>query len=318
MAEAEERADGLGGRLLGGLALVAATVLWAAAVWLGFYRPEVIEPYGREARFAVLTLAWAIPFLLMLAAWLALRRARRALAAARALHAETDVLARQLWAARSAAVPAGEPGAQGKIQGDIEPEAAPPASAAATTEPAEDPHEPGSTILRSPRATETAPPPAGASPQDTLWAALDFPRSEADIAGFEALRRAMADDPALAGVIRTAQHVLSLLAQEGVHLDAGSAPPPGPEVWRLYLKGTRGPAIASLGEVDDRESLALTVGRLRRDPAFRSAAQRFVAAFDAWLAGFAPGAEDAALARVAASRSARAFRLLGRATGSFG
>ncbi|WP_209424402.1 hypothetical protein [Pararhodobacter sp. SW119] len=316
MAEADDREAGLGGELKTALGLIAATVLWGGAIWVALNRPDLTDPYGPEARFAALAVAWGIPLLLTILSWATLRRAREALAAARALHAETDALARHMAEARrtsgsqSAAAPAAWP--------EAEPKPAAPAPAPQTETPTPDPT--ADIIQRVPRAPLAAgePTPTRTTPPDALWAALDFPRSESDEAAFAALRRAMADEPSLADVIRTAQHVLSLLAQEGVHLQSTDRSPPPPEVWRHYVDGTRGPALAPLGEPEDRESLALTVGRLRRDPAFRSAAHRFVAAFDTWLAGFARNADDVTLQRVGSSRTARAFRLLGRATGSFG
>jgi hypothetical protein len=306
MAETEHRLNGRLGPLLAGLGLAAATVVWIAAVWFALYRPEALAPFGAEVRLAALALIWALPLLLTLLAWNAWRQARAALHEARALHAETDALARQLRAARAAALPS-----------ERQPERAPTAAMAPQPEPA------GSrkSKKRAPGARNAPAPQSPVHPDapEIPWSALDFPRSETDTEGFKALRRAMEGDPKLATVIRTAQHVLSLLAQEGVHLEGHDpAPPVPPEVLRQYASGVRGPAIAVLGATEDRESLALAVGRLRRDPAFRSAAHQFVAAFDTWLASIIPSADDATLARIAVSRSGRAFRLIGRATGTFG
>lgn len=298
MADTQRDADSPARRLLVWLALLLATVLWIAAVWLGFYRPDLIAPFGPEARLAVLAIAWALPLLLTVSGWLTLRRARRALAEARSLFAETERLARRLRAV-DAAPKRSEPAGDGPTP---KPAASTPPTAAATTT-----DQPVASPARDPISASRA----------TLWAALDFPRSEADEAGFDALRSALAGDPKLAAVIRRAQLVLSLLAQEGIKPDAVQSRP-APELWRLYAAGTRGNAIAALGEVGDRDLLSLTVGRMRRDPAFRSAAHRFVAAFDTWLLTFLPEADDADLARLANSRCGRAFRLLGRATGSFG
>ena len=291
MADTQRDADSPARRLLVGLALLLATVLWIAAIWLGFSRPDLIAPFGAEARLAVLAIAWALPLLLTVSGWLALRRARRALAEARTLFAETEALARRLKSA-DAAPKRSEPARNGPTSKS----AAPVPTDQTVASPARDPN---------------------SASRATLWAALDFPRSEADEAGFDALRSALAGDPKLAAVIRSAHLVLSLLAQEGIKLDAVQGRP-APELWRLYAAGTRGNAIAALGEVGDRDLLSLTVGRMRRDPAFRSAAHRFVAAFDTWLLTFLPEAGNADLAHLAKSRCGRAFRLLGRATGSFG
>ena len=332
MAEAEEHGTGLVGRLLGGLALLLATALWVAAVWLALYRPDLVAPFGREAWLAVTAVIWTLPILLMILAWLALRRARQALAEARALHAETDAMTRRLRVAQDVAERSAKrpPPSWEAAWADAMPPASDPEPSQGHRAPRDPLNKPVTDMASNAEAGKAVflkASPADAAPETTpaaatrppLWAALDFPTSEADTEGFEALRRALAEDPKLAAVIRTAQHVLSLLAQEGVHLDEDDAPPPvSPEVLRRYAGGARGPEVAALGAMDDRESLALAVGRLRRDPVFRSAARRFIAAFEAWLARVVPEADDTALARIAASRSGRAFRLLGRATGKFG
>jgi len=318
MAETEHLTQGLVGRLLVGLALLAVTALWMAALWLALYRPDLLAAYGRAAQFAVIAVVWVLPFLLTIVAWLSLHRARKALAEARALRDETDAMARRLQAARQAAArvesAAKKPPPAPEKPKTASPETPSPKKAGGGAKPRSKAEEKAADDI----SAKTAGAHQAASHPDR-WAALDFPRSEADTEGFEALRRALGEDPKLAAVIRTAQHVLSLLGQENVHLDAGGTEPSvPPDVLRQYAAGARGPAVAALGEVDDRESLALAVGRLRRDPAFRSAAHRFVAAFDAWLASVVSDADDRALARIAASRSGRAFRLLGRATGNFG
>jgi hypothetical protein len=311
MAEAEPRGTGLAGRLLGGLALVAATALWVAAIWLALYRPDLLAPFGPEAQLVAIAVVWALPVLLTILAWLSLRRARRALAEARALHAETDALARRLQAERDSARRA--------VRDAAWPPPWPPAAGPDVPVPDTTSEWIARPFTRAPAADAETDTGAGEAAPAPLWSALDFPTSEADTAGFDALRRALSEDPKLAAVIRTAQHVLALLAQEGVHLDEDDAPPPvPPEVLRQYAGGVRGPGVAALGAMEDRETLALAVGRLRRDPVFRSAARRFIAAFDAWLASVVAEVDDTALARIAATRSGRAFRLLGRATGKFG
>ena len=64
--------------------------------------------------------------------------------------------------------------------------------------------------------------------------------------------------------------------------------------------------------------MILTGGRMRADPAFRDAAHRFLRTFDRRFAVFEALATDAEIARLAETRSARAFMLLGRVTGMFG
>ena len=81
--------------------------------------------------------------------------------------------------------------------------------------------------------------------------------------------------------------------------------------------GERGRAVASLGGVRDRSSLALTAGRMREDPIFRDAAHHFLRLFDKMLAEFENDATDEQISFLSETRSARAFMLLGRVAGTF-
>ncbi len=146
--------------------------------------------------------------------------------------------------------------------------------------------------------------------------ALNFPDSADDREGFRALRLALEDRTA-AKLVRAAQDVLTLMAQDGIYMDDLKPDRARPEVWRRFAEGARGRAVAGLGGIRDRASLALTAGRMRDDPVFRDAGHHFLRAFDRCMAAFAPNATDAELAELAETRTARAFMLIGRATGTF-
>jgi hypothetical protein len=90
-----------------------------------------------------------------------------------------------------------------------------------------------------------------------------------------------------------------------------------PDLWRRFAAGDRGRSIAGLGGIRDRTSLALTAGRMKADPVFRDAAHHFLRSFDKTVAAFEPNATDAELADLGDTRTARAFMLLGRVTGTF-
>lgn len=152
---------------------------------------------------------------------------------------------------------------------------------------------------------------------DDLIRVLDFPRDPNDTQGFDLLRRAL-HDPGLADLVRAAEAVLSGLAAEGIELSALNPDRARPEVWRAFARGARGPSVASLGGLRDRAVLARAAARMRADPAFREAAHRFLRDFDRRLAAFEPQASDAQIARLADTRAARAFMILGRTTGIFG
>ncbi|MBN9890064.1 hypothetical protein [Salipiger abyssi] len=146
--------------------------------------------------------------------------------------------------------------------------------------------------------------------------ALNFPETAEDEQGFTALRRALKDRPT-AQLIQAAQDVLTLLSQDGIYMDDLRPDMARPEIWRAFADGARGRAIAALGGVRDRSSLALTAGRMKQDPIFRDAAHHFLRLFDKGVARFAPEASDSEVSELANTRSARAFMLLGRVAGTF-
>ena len=146
--------------------------------------------------------------------------------------------------------------------------------------------------------------------------AVQFPENPDDKEGFRALRSAL-EDRNVAKLIRAAQDVLTLLSQEGIYMDDLKPDRTRPEVWRRFAAGERGRAIAALGGVRDRSSLALTAGRMREDPVFRDASHHFVRTFDRIFSEFKKAATDAELSELADTRTARAFMLFGRVTGTF-
>jgi hypothetical protein len=146
--------------------------------------------------------------------------------------------------------------------------------------------------------------------------ALQFPETPEDKEGFRALRLAL-EDRTTAKLIRAAQDVLTLLSQDGIYMDDLQPDLCHPEVWRRFSAGERGRSIAALGGIRDRTSLALTATRMKSDPVFRDAAHHFLRSFDKTFAAFEPNAGDAELADLADTRTARAFMLFGRVTGTF-
>lgn len=173
--------------------------------------------------------------------------------------------------------------------------------------------------------TEDEPTLALGTPADVLHApvlvpdfirALNFPDTVDDKDGFRALRTAL-EDRDLARLIRAAQDVLTLLSQDGIYMDDLNPDRARTEIWRRFAQGQRGQPIAALGGVRDRSCLSLTAGRMRSDPVFRDAAHHFLRQFDKTLASFEKTATDQDLADLAETRTARAFMLLGRVTGTF-
>lgn len=146
--------------------------------------------------------------------------------------------------------------------------------------------------------------------------AIHFPENPEDGEGFRALRVALADRTT-AKLIRASQDVLTLLAQDGIYMDDLAADRARPELWRKFAAGQRGRPIAGLGGVRDRSCLALTAARMREDAVFRDAAHHFLRSFDKAIVAIEPRASDAELSDLSDTRTARAFMLFGRVTGTF-
>lgn len=146
--------------------------------------------------------------------------------------------------------------------------------------------------------------------------AMNFPETAEDEEGFAALRKALRDRQA-AQLVQASQDVLTLLSQDGIYMDDLRPDMARPEIWRRFAGGERGRAIATLGGIRDRSSLALTAGRMKQDPIFRDAAHHFLRRFDKMFAAFEADATDAEISDLSNTRTARAFMLLGRVAGIF-
>ena len=180
-----------------------------------------------------------------------------------------------------------------------------------TAEPSQDTLAQPSLALGT-RAEDLSPPLA----TEHLIRALNFPETEEDEVGFASLRLALKDRQA-SQLVQAAQDILTLLSQDGIYMDDLRPDRARPEIWRQFATGTRGRAIAGLGGIRDRSSLALTSGRMRQDPIFRDTAHHFLRRFDKMLTSFEPTANDEDLSNLSDTRTARAFMLLGRVAGTF-
>jgi len=146
--------------------------------------------------------------------------------------------------------------------------------------------------------------------------ALHFPETTDDREGFAALRKALKDRQT-AQLVQAAQDVLTLMSHDGIYMDDLTPDMARPELWRRFAAGERGRAVAALGGVRDRSSLALTAARMKQDPIFRDAAHHFLRLYDRMFTQFAETASDAEISQMSDTRTARAFMLLGRVAGTF-
>lgn len=308
------------------IALVVA-ILWVVGIGALFLFGPTDNGSGLPASpgFLVALLTVFMPVAMLWLGVISARSNRLLRAESRRLHAAIDGLRQSYISERQSTAANGEPTAIERKLAEIaqstkQTEAAiatftsTRAKLATTTSPATiDPlaDEQPTLALGTP-AEEIAPP----LPRRDIIRALNFPDNESDRDGFSALRRALRDR-SVRQLIQASQDILTLMSQDGIYMDDLRPDRARPEVWRRFARGERGRAIAGLGGVRDRSSLALTAGRMREDTVFRDSAHHFLRLFDRMLTGFEPEASDEDIAALSETRTARAFMLLGRVTGTF-
>ncbi|MFL2790078.1 MAG: hypothetical protein ACJZ8Q_06900 [Paracoccaceae bacterium] len=148
-----------------------------------------------------------------------------------------------------------------------------------------------------------------------LIGALNFPKDEDDTEGFRKLRRALADSEN-GDLLRASQDVQTLLSQEGIYMDDLTDQDSEPELWRRFSNGERGRKISPLS-IDDDEYLLPIKKKLQDDDIFKDATYHFLRHFDSSLQDFCKKASDIEITRFSNTRTARAFKVLGTATGRF-
>ncbi|WP_299840933.1 hypothetical protein [uncultured Paracoccus sp.] len=151
---------------------------------------------------------------------------------------------------------------------------------------------------------------------DDLIRALNFPEGPDDVETIAALRAALKDHET-SRIIRSAQDVVTLLSENGLYMDSLSPDAPRPDLWRRFAEGMRGDAVQDMAGIHDEDALALTVAMLKGDEIFRDTAHHFLRHFDLMLTRIGGHLDDTQLRRLADTRSARAFMLLGRAANVF-
>ncbi len=165
--------------------------------------------------------------------------------------------------------------------------------------------------------TNTAKPADQPMDWSDLLRALNFPRDEKDAEGFRALRLAKRDEDT-GQLLRAAEDILNLLAQDGIYMD-DLRPDIAPAYdWRMFAEGTRGSDVSTVGGIIAPEAMERIKAREERDQIFRDTSLYFLRRFDILLKNFTEGASDAQIQLLADTRTGRAFMLLGRAAGMFG
>ncbi|WP_347266948.1 hypothetical protein [Paracoccus sp. (in: a-proteobacteria)] len=191
--------------------------------------------------------------------------------------------------------------------------------------------EPGTPRDTLPPRRRAPPPPRASTPRQPaaeaaevaeltapeLFHALNFPDGPDDREAIRCLRLALAD-PRLAGLIRAAQDVVTLLAGQGVYMDELHLPQADPALWQHLARGARGEALTGLAAIQDPVALASAGAMMRSDEVFRDVAQHFLRQFDRLLGERAQAGDAQLLAMLAESRSGRAFLLLAQVSGMLG
>lgn len=288
---------------------VGLTALWLVMV-AGFW---LLGPDAQGSASGLMRLASIMAVLLPVALiWVAVGLA----AAIAALRAEAADLRLRLGQMRDT-VPQPRPGP------GLPPAQPARAEARPATRSAPEPARPASPVARAAgqdgRQTAMrfdAPEPVNVDAAD-LIRALNFPEGPDDVETIAALRAALRDHDT-SRVIRSAQDVITLMAENGLYMDHLQPPEPDPALWRRFAEGMRGPQMQRIAAIEGDGALDLTLAMLKGDEIFRDSAHHFLRHFDLLLTRIGGELDDRQLQQLADTRSARAFMLLGRAANVFG
>lgn len=301
---------------------LALTALWLALVGLFW----LFGPEGDGQSSGLMRLASLFGVLLPPALiWIAVGLAR----AIAALRAEADQL-RAHMSQMQADVPVPESASAGlaALGGAARPDApsAPPPATAPVAARPHPPSRPQPLPSKPPRLAPAdarqaamrfeAPESVAVDPED-LIRALNFPDGPDDHAAIASLHAALRDHEN-ARMLRSAQDVVTLLAGADLYMDNLLPEPVPAALWRRFAEGQRGASVAALDGIRDADAQQMAAHLMRGDEVFRDAAHHFLRHFDLLLGRLVPQLDDAQIGRLAQTRSARAFLLLGHVAGVFG
>lgn len=298
--------------LLGGdtAAMIGAglSVVWLLLVLLFWLLgPDAMPGTASGLMWLATIISLLLPLVLI---WMAVGLAR----AITGLRAEADDLRLRLGTMRETATtrPTANP-AQVARAAPAQPRLAaqPARPAAASTPPRATPADQRQTAM-----SFESPNPVSVDPDD-LIRALNFPEGPDDRETIAALRAALRDHE-YSRVIRAAQDVVTLLGENGLYMDHLAPGKPNPAIWRRFAEGLRGAQVQAMGAIHDDNAEDLTLTMLKSDEIFRDSAHHFLRHFDLMLTRIGGQLSDEQLVRLADTRSARAFMLVGRSANVFG
>ena len=308
------------------LALSGVWLLGAVVFFLVVDTDGSASDPGGVLRFIMVMLAIFMPVAMIWVAAMAARSARIMREESQRLQAAIDAMRQTYVAQTQAQNTVTEPSVSKKLEeiAAAQRKAETALAMFTSTRQAELAQAPAQTAPEPARADDQVALPLGTTAEDMqpplartdFIRALNFPETTDDREGFAALRKALKDRQT-AQLIRAAQDVLTLLSHDGIYMDDLNPDMARPELWRRFAGGEQGRAVAALGGVRDRSSLALAAARMKQDPIFRDAAHHFLRLYDKMFSQFADTATDAEISELSNTRTARAFMLLGRVAGTF-
>ena len=151
---------------------------------------------------------------------------------------------------------------------------------------------------------------------DLLLKALHFPNDANDTIGFEALNIARKDNLVLE-LLRVSEDFLNLLAHDGIYLDDLTVEAPSVEAWRNFINTDKKVSYKKLSCIGIDESIKKLKIRAKMDAVFRDTALMLFRRFDKLLRDRAETAEDHQIFKISATRSGKAFLIVGKISDIF-
>ncbi|WP_193140642.1 MULTISPECIES: hypothetical protein [unclassified Meridianimarinicoccus] len=150
-----------------------------------------------------------------------------------------------------------------------------------------------------------------------LIRALHFPETQDDAEGFRSLARAL-KDPQSRQVVQAAQDMLTLLSQDGIYVDDIDGALPDAATWQAFAEGARHDVAIGLALFQDTPEAEKCRRQLHTNTVYRDTVHHFLRRFDHLITSRLPDLDEPAITALTATRSARAFLLLGAAADMFG
>ena len=147
----------------------------------------------------------------------------------------------------------------------------------------------------------------------TLIQALNFADDENDSERVDAIRKAM-ENSTVEELLLSAYSVLDYLADRGIDTDALIPSYSRHDIWRAHAETGNINRIGVLGQVGSDQDVENAATLAAKDVKFKNSTYDFLAKVHSFLASVLPSAGDDEIAELGATRTLRAYVLLGNAT----